>query len=165
MNAEPTKKATADPPKDDWSRFDAMTAAERHAAAVRDPDARPFTPEDYDPHAAHTSGAGDPAGAAPVAGGIRGAVSHSPWNPARLGTMPQRPRRRRPRLSGGDRAQPGGGDGSAGLKNPVRRHRNAGDVARDAERLDSIKSRRRLRMDFVRTSWIRHRSALRTRSI
>jgi putative transcriptional regulator len=30
----------------DWSRFDAMTDAERHAAAVSDPDAQPLTPED-----------------------------------------------------------------------------------------------------------------------
>jgi putative transcriptional regulator len=28
-----------------WSRFDAMTEAERHGAAVSDPDARPLTPE------------------------------------------------------------------------------------------------------------------------
>lgn len=32
--------------RDDWSRFDAMTDAERHAAALSDPDARPLTPED-----------------------------------------------------------------------------------------------------------------------
>ena len=30
----------------DWSRFDGMTEAERHAAALADPDARPFGPED-----------------------------------------------------------------------------------------------------------------------
>jgi putative transcriptional regulator len=35
------KKAT----KQDWSRFDAMTAEERHAAALADPDAQPLTPE------------------------------------------------------------------------------------------------------------------------
>jgi putative transcriptional regulator len=29
----------------DWSRVDSMTEAERHAAAVRDPDAQPLTPE------------------------------------------------------------------------------------------------------------------------
>jgi putative transcriptional regulator len=29
----------------DWSLFDAMTEAERHAAALRDPDAQPLTPE------------------------------------------------------------------------------------------------------------------------
>ncbi len=31
----------------DWSRFDAMTEAERHAAAASDPDAKPLTPEDF----------------------------------------------------------------------------------------------------------------------
>jgi putative transcriptional regulator len=30
-------------PKQDWSRFDAMTDEERHAAAMSDPDARPWT--------------------------------------------------------------------------------------------------------------------------
>lgn len=33
--------------KDDWSRLDAMTEAERHAAALSDPDAQPLTPEDF----------------------------------------------------------------------------------------------------------------------
>jgi putative transcriptional regulator len=32
--------------KTDWIRFDAMTAAEKHAAALSDPDARPLTEED-----------------------------------------------------------------------------------------------------------------------
>ena len=32
--------------KHDWSRLDAMTAAEKHAAAMSDPDARPLTEED-----------------------------------------------------------------------------------------------------------------------
>ncbi|MDO8874592.1 MAG: transcriptional regulator [Pseudolabrys sp.] len=32
--------------KHDWSRFDAMTEAERHDAAMRDPDAKPLTPAD-----------------------------------------------------------------------------------------------------------------------
>jgi putative transcriptional regulator len=32
--------------KTDWTRFDAMTEAEKHAAAVSDPDARPLTEED-----------------------------------------------------------------------------------------------------------------------
>jgi len=36
-----TKKAT----RHDWSRFDAMTEEERHAAALADPDAQPLTPE------------------------------------------------------------------------------------------------------------------------
>jgi putative transcriptional regulator len=31
----------------DWSRFDAMTDAERHAAALSDPDALPRTEEDF----------------------------------------------------------------------------------------------------------------------
>jgi putative transcriptional regulator len=31
----------------DWSRFDAMTDAQRHHAAVSDPDAQPLTPEDF----------------------------------------------------------------------------------------------------------------------
>ena len=30
-----------------WSRFDAMTAEERHAAALGDPGAQPLTPEDF----------------------------------------------------------------------------------------------------------------------
>lgn len=33
--------------KHDWSRLDAMTEAERHAAALSDPDAQPLTPEDF----------------------------------------------------------------------------------------------------------------------
>jgi putative transcriptional regulator len=33
------------PVKHDWTRFDAMTEAERHAAALSDPDAQPITPE------------------------------------------------------------------------------------------------------------------------
>ena len=32
--------------KTDWTRFDAMSEAEKHAAAVSDPDARPLTEED-----------------------------------------------------------------------------------------------------------------------
>ncbi len=35
----------ANPPQADWSRFDAMTEEERHAAAVADPDAQPSTDE------------------------------------------------------------------------------------------------------------------------
>lgn len=31
----------------DWSRVDAMTEAERHAAAMADPDARPMTDEEW----------------------------------------------------------------------------------------------------------------------
>ena len=36
---------TPKPSKHDWSRFDAMTEAERHAAALADPDAQPLTEE------------------------------------------------------------------------------------------------------------------------
>jgi len=38
------KKTT--PSKHDWSRLDAMTEAEKHAAALSDPDNRPLTEED-----------------------------------------------------------------------------------------------------------------------
>jgi putative transcriptional regulator len=38
-------KKTDKQTRHDWSRFDAMTEAERHAAAVSDPDAPPLTPE------------------------------------------------------------------------------------------------------------------------
>jgi len=37
---------TADSSNTDWSRFDAMTEAQRHQAALNDPDARPLTEED-----------------------------------------------------------------------------------------------------------------------
>ncbi len=43
-----TKKMRTESAKHDWSRFDAMTAAERHASAVSDPDARPLSPEDME---------------------------------------------------------------------------------------------------------------------
>jgi putative transcriptional regulator len=33
-------------PAHDWSRLDTMTEAERHAAALADPDAQPLTPDD-----------------------------------------------------------------------------------------------------------------------
>lgn len=47
MSDEPIMtKTTPEAPQDDWSRFDSMTEAERHAAAVGDPDAQPLTPED-----------------------------------------------------------------------------------------------------------------------
>ena len=45
MSGEPTTKVTPDSVQDDWSRFDAMTEAERHAAAIGDPDAQPLSPE------------------------------------------------------------------------------------------------------------------------
>ncbi len=41
-DADITKKT---PPKHDWKRFEAMTEAERHAAALSDPDAQPITPD------------------------------------------------------------------------------------------------------------------------
>lgn len=37
---------TPDMSPEDWSRFDAMTDAERHAAALADPDAQPLTDAD-----------------------------------------------------------------------------------------------------------------------
>lgn len=37
-----TKRAS----EQDWTRLDAMTAGEKHAAAKRDPDARPLTEQD-----------------------------------------------------------------------------------------------------------------------
>jgi putative transcriptional regulator len=45
MNTGDTMKKTSKTPQIDWSRFDAMTEAERHAAALSDPDAQPLTPE------------------------------------------------------------------------------------------------------------------------
>ena len=45
MSKDSTMKTTPEAPKHDWSRFDAMTEVERHAAALRDPDAQPLTPE------------------------------------------------------------------------------------------------------------------------
>jgi putative transcriptional regulator len=47
MNDANTTRKTADPAGQDWNRFDAMTEAERHAAALSDPDAQPLTPEDF----------------------------------------------------------------------------------------------------------------------
>jgi putative transcriptional regulator len=45
-NTTKTTRDRAKPSKGDWSRFDAMTEAQRRAAALRDPDARPLTEED-----------------------------------------------------------------------------------------------------------------------
>ncbi len=45
MSDDCTMKATPEPSSHDWSRFDAVTEAERHAAALKDPDAQPLTPE------------------------------------------------------------------------------------------------------------------------
>ena len=39
------KRDPATVPKTDWSRFEAMTEEERHAAALADPDAQPATEE------------------------------------------------------------------------------------------------------------------------
>ena len=47
MNADNTTKKTAKPLKHDWSRFNAMTEAQRNAAATHDPDALPLTPADF----------------------------------------------------------------------------------------------------------------------
>jgi putative transcriptional regulator len=38
-------KTAPKPRKHDWSRFEAMSEAGRHAAALRDPDAQPLTAE------------------------------------------------------------------------------------------------------------------------
>ena len=46
MNDEPTMKTPPESTGNDWERFDGMSEAERHGAAVRDPDAQPLTPED-----------------------------------------------------------------------------------------------------------------------
>jgi putative transcriptional regulator len=46
MNDASTTKRTAKPSKHDWKRFDAMTARQRHAAAVKDADAQPLRPDD-----------------------------------------------------------------------------------------------------------------------
>jgi putative transcriptional regulator len=40
-----TMNKTPEQPKQDWTRFDAMTPEERHAAALSDPDAQPITAE------------------------------------------------------------------------------------------------------------------------
>jgi putative transcriptional regulator len=49
MKDDATTKTTAkhaERSKTDWSRFDAMTEAQRHQAALNDPDARPLSEED-----------------------------------------------------------------------------------------------------------------------
>jgi putative transcriptional regulator len=47
-NADTTKTTPerGKPSETDWSRFDAMTEAQRHEAALNDPDARPLSEED-----------------------------------------------------------------------------------------------------------------------
>jgi putative transcriptional regulator len=47
MSADDTTNKTAKPAKRDWQRFDAMSVTERHAAAMRDTDAKPLTPADF----------------------------------------------------------------------------------------------------------------------
>jgi putative transcriptional regulator len=47
MNGESTMSKTPATTKHDWSRADAMTDEERHAAALSDPDAQPLTPDDF----------------------------------------------------------------------------------------------------------------------
>ena len=47
MSSDTPMKTTPETTKHDWSRFDAMTEAGRHAAALSDPDAKPLTPEDF----------------------------------------------------------------------------------------------------------------------
>ncbi len=45
MSEDSTMKTTSNPTQHDWSRFDAMSEAERRAAALADPDAQPLAPE------------------------------------------------------------------------------------------------------------------------
>lgn len=47
MRENARRKNTAVKTKVDWSRLDAMTAKQRHAAAMADPDAQPITEEDF----------------------------------------------------------------------------------------------------------------------
>lgn len=47
MSVENTTKKKASAAKPDWTRFDAMTEAERRAAAAGDRDAKPLTPNDF----------------------------------------------------------------------------------------------------------------------
>jgi putative transcriptional regulator len=79
--------------KHDWTRADAMTEAEIHAAALSDPDAQPMTEDDFK-RMKRT----------PQVKIMRRALGLSQEEFARLGARPQRTRHRRPRLSAGDRA-------------------------------------------------------------
>jgi putative transcriptional regulator len=45
MSGGDTTKKISKSEQHDWSRFDAMSEAERHAAALLDPDAQPLSPE------------------------------------------------------------------------------------------------------------------------
>lgn len=47
MSTGNTTKTTLKSAKHDWSRFDAMSEEQRHAAAASDPDAKPLTPDDF----------------------------------------------------------------------------------------------------------------------
>jgi putative transcriptional regulator len=47
MSNANTTKTTVKPPDHDWERFDSMSVAQRHAAALSDPDARPLAPDDF----------------------------------------------------------------------------------------------------------------------
>lgn len=46
MSTKNIMKTMTNKTKHDWSRFDAMSEADRHAAAILDPDAQPLTPDD-----------------------------------------------------------------------------------------------------------------------
>ena len=45
-NTTKTTRDRAKPSKSEWARFDAMTEAQRHAAALADPDAQPLSEQD-----------------------------------------------------------------------------------------------------------------------
>jgi putative transcriptional regulator len=47
MSTDNTTKTTPNAAEHDWSKFDAMTAEQRQAAAAADPDAQPLTPNDF----------------------------------------------------------------------------------------------------------------------
>lgn len=47
MSADNTTKKAADRAKQDWSRFDAMSASERRTASAKDADAKPLAPDDF----------------------------------------------------------------------------------------------------------------------
>ena len=82
-----------------WRRADAMTNEDIHAAALADPaDARPLTPERLKLMKRTPQVKVIRRAFGSVAGGIRGAVSYSARNLARLGTGAQGARRRRSRL-------------------------------------------------------------------
>jgi putative transcriptional regulator len=46
MKSADTTRTMPTEPATDWTRLDAMTEAERHDAAIQDPDAQPLTPAD-----------------------------------------------------------------------------------------------------------------------